>query len=29
MEHEHHLTCRPFRRDVTHGCLDDGQRIIA
>jgi hypothetical protein len=21
MEHEHHLTCRPFRLDATHGRL--------
>ena len=24
MEHEHHLTCRPFRLDATHGRLYRG-----
>ena len=24
MEHEHHLTCRPFRLDATHGRLWQG-----
>jgi hypothetical protein len=24
MEHEHHLTCRPFRLDATHGVGERG-----
>jgi hypothetical protein len=29
MEHEHHLTCRPFRPDATHGRLCRGERDLA
>jgi hypothetical protein len=29
MEHSHHLICRPFRLDATHGRLWLGERVIA
>jgi hypothetical protein len=29
MEHEHHLICRPFHLDATHGRLWRGGRVVA